>query len=119
MESARWAGAVDPVGGATLAYLIRTMKYRGVIASSGLTGGSELVTTVYPFILRGVMLLGIDAVQVDMDLRLKTWGLLAESAQEGSWLDEVGREAKLEDVPDLVDRILKGKVKGRTIILPG
>ena len=59
-----WAGAVDPVGGETLAWLTRTMMYGGTIASSGLTGGTELHTTVMPFILRGVKLLGIDSVNV-------------------------------------------------------
>src|SRR6185436_18253832 len=74
---ATWAGAIDPVGGETLAWLIRTMAYRGVIAASGLTGGTDVHTNVIPFILRGVKLLGIDSVMCPMDLRLEVWRRLA------------------------------------------
>ena len=71
LEKATWAGAVDPVGGDTLAWLLRTMAYRGAIAVSGLTGGTDVHTTVIPFILRGVKLLGIDSVMCPMDERLR------------------------------------------------
>jgi acrylyl-CoA reductase (NADPH) len=77
LEKATWAGAIDPVGGETLAWLTRTMMYRGSIAASGLTGGIEVHTTVVPFILRGVKLLGIDSVMCPMDLRREVWHRLA------------------------------------------
>jgi len=77
LEKSLWAGAVDPVGGDTLAWLTRTMTQGGTIASSGLAGGAELHTTVMPFILRGVKLLGIDSVGCPMGRRLEAWRRLA------------------------------------------
>ena len=77
LEKSMWAGAVDPVGGDMLAWLTRTMMYGGCIASSGLTGGTELKTTVLPFILRGVKLLGIDSVMCPGATRLEVWRRLA------------------------------------------
>ena len=76
-RSRMWAGAVDVVGGETLAWLTRTMMYNGCIASSGLTGGTELQTTVLPFILRGVKLLGIDSVMCPTAKRQEVWRRLA------------------------------------------
>src|SRR5207244_7359083 len=78
LEKATWAGAVDPVGGETLAWLTRTMMYGGAIACSGLTGGTELHTTVLPFILRGVRLLGIDSAMCPMPVRQTVSQRLAE-----------------------------------------
>jgi len=83
LEKATWAGAVDPVGGETLAWLLRTMAYRGAIAASGLTGGMDVHTSVAPFILRGVKLLGIDSVMCPMDQRLDTWRRLAGDNEAG------------------------------------
>ena len=83
LEKATWAGAIDPVGGATLAWLTRTMMPNGCIASSGLTGGTELQTTVLPFILRGVKLLGIDSVMCPMPTRLEVWRRLATDLEAG------------------------------------
>src|SRR5881396_2349802 len=77
LEKATWAAAVDPVGGEILAWLTRTMMYGGAIASSGLTGGTELHTTVLPFILRGIKLLGIDSAMCPMPVRLEVWRRLA------------------------------------------
>lgn len=118
LEKERWAGAVDPVGGRTLAYLLRTMKYGGAVALSGLTGGSALETTVFPFILRGVSLLGIDSAYCPMEERREVWERLA-----GPWkpagLADIGQEIAMEDVPATLEAILKGKVKGRTVIRMG
>ena len=72
LEKATWAGAVDAVGGDTLAWLTRTTNYWGAIASTGLTGGVELRTTVMPFILRGVSLIGIDSVMCPMNVRRRS-----------------------------------------------
>lgn len=116
MEKGRWAGAVDPVGGATLAYLIRTMKYGGTIANCGLTGGTNVNTTVFPFILRAVSLLGIDSVYCPMETRLQVWNLLAAAAGEGDWLESIANEASLDEVQGLVEQILKGGVRGRTVV---
>src|SRR5262249_20256564 len=73
MERQRWAGVVDPVGGAATAYALRTTRYGGAVAVSGLTGGTKLETTVFPFILRGVSLLGIDSVEAPSDVRRAVW----------------------------------------------
>ena len=77
MESERWAAVVDPVGGKALAYALRTTKYGGAVAASGLTGGTSLETTVFPFILRGVSLLGVDSVNTPDDVRRAVWERLA------------------------------------------
>ena len=118
LEKERWAGAVDPVGGRTLAYLLRTMKYGGAVALSGLTGGAALETTVFPFILRGVSLLGIDSAYCPMEERREVWERLA-----GPWkpagLADIGQEIAMEDVPATLEAILKGKVTGRTVIRMG
>lgn len=116
LESERWAGAVDPVGGPTTAYLIRTMKYGASIALSGLTGGNAIATTVYPFILRNVNLLGIDSVYTPMERRTKTWQRLATDLKPRGLLDSIAVETDLEGVPTVCADILQGKVRGRTLV---
>ena len=92
-----WAGAIDPVGGDTLAALLRTMKYGGAIANSGLTGGADVRTSVLPFILRGVKLLGIDSVQCPMPRRLEVWRRLATDMKPAH-LFRIAREVTLDDL---------------------
>lgn len=116
LESERWAGAVDPVGGATTAYLIRTMKYGASIALSGLTGGNAIATTVYPFILRNVNLLGIDSVFTPMERRTRTWQRLATDLKPHGLLDSIAVETDLDGVPAVCADILQGKVRGRTLV---
>src|SRR3984893_2903545 len=115
LEKAAWAGAIDPVGGETLAWLSRTMMYRGSIAASGLTGGIELHTTVVPFILRGVKLLGIDSVMCPMDLRREVWRRLATDMKPAS-LPASAREIDLSDLPDAFATLLKGAARGRYVV---
>ncbi len=119
LESERWAGAVDPVGGATTAYLIRTMKYGGAIALNGLTGGGILNTTVYPFILRGVSLLGIDSVFCPMAKRVEIWNRLATDLKPRGLLDSIAVETDLDGVRSVCAEILAGKVRGRTLVRLG
>jgi len=116
MESERWAGAVDPVGGATTAYLIRTMKYGASIALSGVTGGGPLETTVYPFILRGVSLLGIDSVYCPMERREAVWARLATDLKPARLMDSIAVEATLDDLRSVATRILAGEIRGRTVV---
>ena len=116
LESERWAGAVDPVGGSTTAYLIRTMKYGASIALSGLTGGNAIATTVYPFILRNVSLLGIDSVFTPMEKRQRTWHRLATDLKPRGLLDSIAVETDLDGVPAVCADILQGKVRGRTLV---
>jgi NADPH2:quinone reductase len=115
LEKATWAGAVDPVGGATLAWLTRTMMQHGCIASSGLTGGAELHTTVLPFILRGVKLLGIDSVMCPMPTRLDVWNRLASDLRPAH-LVASGREIALDELPSAFEELLKGQARGRYVV---
>jgi len=115
LEKATWAGAVDPVGGATLAWLTRTMMQNGCIASSGLTGGTELHTTVLPFILRGVKLLGIDSVMCPMPTRLEVWRRLATDLKPAK-LVEAAHEIGFDDLPSAFDTLLKGQARGRHVV---
>ena len=116
LEKERWAAGVDAVGGTTLAYLLRTTKYSGSIASCGNTGGPNFGTTVFPFILRGINLLGIDSVNCPMELRRQVWEHLASDYRPEHLLDLIGHEAPLVELPQVLAAILKGGVRGRTII---
>lgn len=119
MESERWAGAVDPVGGATTAYLIRTMKYGASIALSGLTGGGQVPTTVYPFILRSVNLLGIDSVWYPIEKRRALWQRLATDLKPRGLLDTIAHETDLDGVAEACATILKGGIRGRVLVRIG
>lgn len=118
LEKERWAGVVDCVGGSTLAYALRTTRYGGSVAASGLTGGSDLHTTVMPFILRGVNLLGIDSVQVDLASRIAMWDRIATDLRP-SWLDsQESTVLGLGELAPKLDAILKGDVQGRLLVDP-
>jgi acrylyl-CoA reductase (NADPH) len=118
LEAGRWVGAVDAVGGDTLAGLLRTMAPHASVALSGNAGGVVLNTTVLPFILRGVNLLGIDSNFAPMEQRLIAWQRLAELLPKDA-LEEMAQEAILEDVPGLSQEILRGNIRGRTVIKVG
>ncbi len=115
LEKATWAGAVDCVGGDTLAWLTRTMQYNGAIACSGLTGGTDLKTTVLPFILRGTKLLGIDSVMCPMESRVDVWRRLAGDMKPAS-LTTMAREIGMEDLPSAFATLLKGGARGRLVL---
>ena len=115
LEKMLWAGAVDPVGGDTLAWLTRTMTYGASIASSGLTGGTDLHTTVVPFILRGVNLLGIDSVMCPMLLRLEIWRRLAGDMKP-KMLASIAREIDLAGLPEAFRTLLAGNARGRFVV---
>jgi NADPH2:quinone reductase len=114
-EKATWAGAVDPVGGDTLAWLTKTMAYNASIANSGLTGSIELHTTVIPFILRGVNLLGIDSVMCPMPLRLEVWRRLATDMKPAA-LASIAREIPLTGLPDAFATLAAGNARGRFVV---
>ena len=113
--SERWAGAVDSVGGATLASLLAGMRYRASVAACGLAGGSALETTVIPFIIRGVNLLGIDSVMAPMPERREAWGRIVRDLPM-DLLDRMTTTVGLKDLPELGSRILKGEVQGRVVV---
>ena len=118
LEKEQWAGSVDAVGGSTLAYLIRTTKYGGSIAACGNTGGVNVNTSVFPFILRGVNLLGIDSVNCPMSLRRELWEHLASDYRPAT-LSSIGHETPFDELPDALAIILKGGMRGRTVITVG
>jgi len=118
LEKATWAGAIDPVGGETLAWLTRTMMYGGPIAASGLTGGTELHTTVLPFILRGVKLLGVDSAMCPMERRRDIWRRLATDMKPAN-LKASTKEIPLADLPDALSTVLKGNARGRFVVRIG
>jgi acrylyl-CoA reductase (NADPH) len=116
LDSERWAGAIDSVGSTTLATLLTQMKYRASVAACGLAGGSELATTVVPFLLRGVNLLGIDSVMCPVDRRLAAWQRLARDLPLDK-LDSLTETTPLRDLPQWAERILEGGVRGRLVVV--
>jgi acrylyl-CoA reductase (NADPH) len=111
----RWAGAVDSVGSKTLANVISSTQYGGAVAACGLAQGLDLPTTVAPFILRGVSLLGIESVYMPMARRLKAWERLARDLDVKK-LAAMTQTIKLEDLPKAADDILAGAVRGRLVV---
>jgi putative YhdH/YhfP family quinone oxidoreductase len=113
--SGRWAGAVDTVGGEVLGTVIRQTRHSGCVAACGVAGGAQLPLTVYPFILRGVTLAGIDAAFYPMERRKRIWANLA-----GPWsldrLEQLVQEANLRTLDPHIDAMLAGNVAGRIII---
>jgi acrylyl-CoA reductase (NADPH) len=115
LESERWDGAVDAVGGNVLAGLFPAMAYESSVAACGLAGGSSLETTVFPFILRGVRLLGVESVMCPMERRLAAWHGLARDI-DAAMLERIMETVALEDVLTLGNDILKGQVRGRVVV---
>lgn len=115
LESARWAGAIDNVGGEILAAVLRQMNRDGCVAAVGLAGGAELHTTVYPFILRGVSLVGVSSGSMPTERRRAAWLRLARELPLET-LDQISQVARLEDVPALCEQMIAGKTRGRIVI---
>jgi acrylyl-CoA reductase (NADPH) len=115
LESGRWAGAVDTVGGPTLPYVLRTLKTGGAVASSGNAGGPRLETTVLPFILRGVALLGMDSVAMPIAERRALWGRIATDLRPNG-LGEGITEVTLDTLEPALDAILAGEARGRWVV---
>ena len=119
LDSERWAGAVDAVGGTTLATILTQLNYRASVAACGLAGGSDLPATVIPFLLRGVSLLGIDSVMCPREERIEAWQRLVRDLPLDR-LERMTRTLPLSALPELAPQILKGEVRGRTVIdVPG
>ncbi len=111
----RWAGAIDTVGGNILATVIKSMQYGGTVTCCGNAASAELNTTVFPFILRGVSLLGIDSVNCPKDIRLRIWQKLSEEWKP-EHLDLITSEVSLQELDQRIELILQGKHKGRAIV---
>ena len=115
LDSARWAGAVDTVGAATLPYVLRTLRVGAAVASSGNASGAELVTTVFPFILRGVALLGMDSANMAIEPRRALWNRLAtDLAPHG--MDAGIIEVDLDTLEPALDAIVAGQARGRWVV---
>ena len=115
LNSERWAGAVDAVGGTTLATILTQLKYRAGVAACGLAGGGELPATVIPFLLRGVSLLGIDSVMCPRDERIEAWRRLARDMPLDR-LEQMTQTVPLAVLPEMAPQILTGGVRGRTVV---
>ena len=114
MQKGRWAGVVDTVGGNILATALKTAKYGGLVAACGNAMSADLNVSVFPFILRGVSLLGVDSVEIPMRARQMAWNKLA-----GEWSVDLARivsEVSLDDLSAEIDKILKGGVRGRVVV---
>jgi putative YhdH/YhfP family quinone oxidoreductase len=115
LDSERWAGGVDSVGGETLASVLRGVRYGGAVAACGLAGGANLPTSVMPFILRGVSLIGVDSVMCPKAKRLEAWRRLAQDLPLDK-LDAMTTVEPMSKLPELASAILEGKVRGRVVI---
>ena len=113
--SARWAAAIDTVGGQVLEQVVKTLDIGGAVAACGNVGGPELHLTVYPFILRGVSLLGIDSQHYPMPRRRELWSKLASDWKPEA-LESVATEVGLEELSKLIDAILEGRIRGRVLV---
>ncbi len=116
LEKERWAGSLDSVGGSTMAYLLRTTKYGGSIASFGNTGGPHFCASVSPFILRSVNVLGIESAYTPMELRRQLWQHLATDYKPPHLMDMIAHEVPLDELPEALATILKGGVRGRIVV---
>ena len=111
----RWAGAVDSVGSKTLANVIASTKYGGVVTACGLAQGMDLPSSVAPFILRGVSLVGIDSVMAPLPVRQEAWNRLAKDLDLAK-LEKMTSTISLADVPKAADQIMAGQVRGRLVV---
>lgn len=116
LDKQLWAAAVDPVGGKTLSSILSKLDYNGSVAVSGLTGGTDVPATVFPFILRGINLLGIDSVYCPMETRMLLWQRMATDLKPEGLLETIQKEVNLEGLPLVLSGILKGENRGRTIV---
>ncbi|MEP9367997.1 MDR family oxidoreductase [Xanthobacter sp. VNH20] len=115
LQAEKWHGAVDTVGGTLLANVLASTRYGGAVAACGLAGGTDLPTSVFPFILRNVALLGVDSVNCPTDRRTAAWTRIADLLNEEDFA-RMTQEVRLEDLPNVADAILKGQIRGRTVV---
>ncbi len=111
-----WAGGIDSVGGKTLEYLLRTTRYGGSVAAFGMRGGTQIQTSVFPFILRGIRLLGIDSVNCPYDYRREIWRRLGSDWKPSQLPYIVQNTVGLHNLPQIIDELLQGSHLGRTVV---
>ncbi|MGH9009396.1 MAG: acryloyl-CoA reductase, partial [Acidimicrobiia bacterium] len=115
LEEERWAGAIDSVAGETLATVLRQLRYGGAVAAPGVAGSFELATSMFPFVVRGVQLLGVDCVQCPMPRRLEAWRRLAQDLPAEA-LGPMTSVEPLDNLIKLAEAIVAGQVRGRIVI---
>jgi acrylyl-CoA reductase (NADPH) len=115
----RWAAGVDCVGGATLAAVLRSLRYGAAVAASGLTGGNTVETTVYPFIVRAATLIGVDTVQTPIDERRRVWAEMGTEFPSAVLEEMVGGTVDLDGLSPVLEAIQAGETRGRTLVRPG
>jgi len=118
LASETWAGAIDCVGGATLAQILRSLRYGAAVAASGLVASPELTTTVYPFITRSIALLGIDSVEATSATRTRVWSTLGAIAPRIDFEKLMDREVRLDALTSALDDVRDGKTRGRVLVNP-
>jgi putative YhdH/YhfP family quinone oxidoreductase len=118
LDSERWAGAIDCIGGATLHQILRSLRYGAAVAASGLVAGTDLATTIYPFITRAVCLLGIDSVEAASATRSQVWAALAEVAPSVDFAPLVDCVVSLEELSEALEAIRNGETRGRILVNP-
>ncbi len=116
LDRERWDGAVDCVGGATLHSILRSLRYGAAVAASGLVASADLTTTVYPFITRGVALLGIDAVEATAATRTRVWRALADLAPRIDFAALTDSEVTLDELPVALEAVRNGATRGRIVV---
>jgi acrylyl-CoA reductase (NADPH) len=118
LEAERWAGSIDNVGGTALAYLMRTTKKGGAIAAIGVAGGAAFRATVYPLILRGIKVLGVDMPSTPLEVRRELWEEITREGTLLSLVDSMTTEVTLEEIPRVTRGILGGQMRGRILVRP-
>ncbi|WP_186578551.1 NADPH:quinone oxidoreductase family protein [Aquibacillus kalidii] len=116
LDKQLWSAAIDPVGGQMLASVLSKISYGGSVAVSGLTGGTSVPTAVFPFILRGVNLLGIDSVYCPMEERQAVWNRIAGDMKPNGFMEKMATEIKLDELPIALKTIFEGRAQGRMIV---
>lgn len=116
LDKQKWTGAIDAVGGNTLATILSQTKYGGTVTVCGNAGGMNVSTTVFPFILRGINLIGIDSVYYPMEQRKQLWKRMATELKPDTLLSDIGQEITLDELPETLENILKGNIRGRTLV---
>jgi acrylyl-CoA reductase (NADPH) len=118
MGGERWNGAIDCIGGDTLHQILRSLRYGCAVAASGLVAGTDLTTTIYPFITRAVSLLGIDSVEATSETRIRVWAALGDVASFIDFAPLVDRVVALDQLSGALEVIRKGETRGRILVNP-
>ncbi|WP_185113837.1 YhdH/YhfP family quinone oxidoreductase [Chryseobacterium indologenes] len=115
MSKADYSGGIDTVGGSILSGILKSLKYNGAVTTCGNVASAEISTSIFPFILRGVKLIGIDSVEQPLEFKEEIWNLLAHEWKP-TYLKEIVKEISIEELPDVLTTILEGNAKGRFVL---